>query len=92
MTIQTLVTLGVFAPLLGAMIGREEQAEAYNAFRASRLKTISDRVAGLRDEQKPTVFLEAHAGNGPDCCNSVGAGNIGERGFHLAVKFVARLR
>ncbi len=64
--------------LLGAMIGREEQAEAYNAFRASRLKTISDRVAGLRDQPQPTVFLEAHAGNGPDCCNSVGAGNIGD--------------
>ncbi len=64
--------------LLGSMIGREEQAEAYNAFRAARLKIISDRVAGLKDEQKPTVFLEAHAGNGPDCCNSVGAGNIGD--------------
>ena len=35
-------------------------------------------MAGLKDEQKPTVFLEAHAGNGPDCCNSVGAGNIGD--------------
>ncbi|MGN6064447.1 ABC transporter substrate-binding protein [Brevundimonas diminuta] len=64
--------------LLGSMIGREEQAQAYNAFRAARLKVISDRVAGLKDEQKPTVFLEAHAGNGPDCCNSVGAGNIGD--------------
>jgi len=64
--------------LLGSLIGREEQAEAYNAFRAAKLKVISDRVAGLKDEQKPTVFLEAHAGNGPDCCNSVGAGNIGD--------------
>lgn len=64
--------------LLGSLIGREEQAEAYNAFRAAKLKVISDRVAGLKDDQKPTVFLEAHAGNGPDCCNSVGAGNIGD--------------
>mgnify|MGYP000999956369 CR=1 FL=1 len=64
--------------LLGSMIGREEQAQAYNAFRAAKLKVISDRVAGLKDDQKPTVFLEAHAGNGPDCCNSVGAGNIGD--------------
>ncbi|WP_312219629.1 ABC transporter substrate-binding protein [Brevundimonas sp.] len=64
--------------LLGSMIGREDQAQAYNAFRAARLKVISDRVAGLTDAQKPTVFLEAHAGNGPDCCNSVGAGNIGD--------------
>ena len=64
--------------LLGSLIGREEQAEAYNAFRAAKLKVISDRVSGLNDEQRPTVFLEAHAGNGPDCCNSVGAGNIGD--------------
>lgn len=64
--------------LLGKLIGREEQAEAYNTFRAGRLKLISDRVAGLREAQKPTVFLEAHAGNGPDCCNSVGAGNVGD--------------
>lgn len=64
--------------LLGKLIGREEQAEAYNRFRAERLKVISDRVATLSDADKPTVFLEAHAGNGPDCCNSVGAGNIGD--------------
>ncbi|MFC5345680.1 ABC transporter substrate-binding protein [Brevundimonas staleyi] len=64
--------------LLGRLVGREEQATAYNAFRAERLKIISDRVATLTDAQKPTVFLEAHAGNGPDCCNSVGPGNVGD--------------
>ena len=64
--------------LLGRLVGREEQASAYNTFRAERLKVISDRVAALTDAQKPTVFLEAHAGNGPDCCNSVGPGNVGD--------------
>lgn len=64
--------------LLGRLVGREEQATAYNAFRAARLKIISDKVATLTDEQKPTVFLEAHSGNGPDCCNSVGRGNVGD--------------
>lgn len=64
--------------LLGRLVGREEQATTYNAFRAERLRIISDRVATLTDAQKPTVFLEAHAGNGPDCCNSVGAGNVGD--------------
>ncbi len=48
--------------LLGKLIGREEQAEAYNVFRAEKLKFIKDRVAGLTEDQKPTVFLEAHAG------------------------------
>lgn len=64
--------------LLGALIGRAEQAEAYNRFRAERLAVISERVARIPEDQRPTVFLEAHAGNGPDCCNSPGRGNVGD--------------
>jgi len=64
--------------LLGRLTGREAQAEAYNAFRTARLKVISDRVAGLSDSDRPAVFMEAHAGNGPDCCNSPGRGNVGD--------------
>lgn len=64
--------------LLGRMVGREAEAEAYNAFRAERLKTIADRVAAIPEAERPTVFLEAHAGNGPDCCNSPGKGNVGD--------------
>lgn len=64
--------------LLGRLVGREDQATAYNAFRAGRLKAISDKVATIPEGERPTVFLEAHAGNGPDCCNSVGRGNIGD--------------
>lgn len=64
--------------LLGRLTGREAQAQAYNAFRAERLKRISDRVADIPQDRRPTVFLEAHAGNGPDCCNSPGRGNVGD--------------
>lgn len=64
--------------LLGRLVGRQEQAEAYNAFRAERLKVISDKVATIPQDERPTVFLEAHAGNTPDCCNSVGQGNVGD--------------
>lgn len=64
--------------LLGALIGREDQAEAYNRFRAERLAVIAERVAAIPEDQRPTVFLEAHAGNGPDCCNSPGQGNVGD--------------
>lgn len=64
--------------LLGRLIGRETQAEAYNEFRAKKLKVIADRVATLAPEVRPTVFLEAHAGNGADCCNSPGNGNVGD--------------
>jgi iron complex transport system substrate-binding protein len=64
--------------LLGRLTGRAEQATAYNAFRAARLKVISDKVAAIPEDQRPTVFLEAHAGNSPDCCNSPGRGNVGD--------------
>lgn len=64
--------------LLGRLVGREDQTNAYNAFRAERLKVIADRVAAIPEDQRPTVFLEAHAGNGPDCCNSPGRGNVGD--------------
>lgn len=64
--------------LLGALIGREEQAAAYNAFRQQKLDLIAERIASIPDDDRPSVFLEAHAGNGPDCCNSVGRGNVGD--------------
>jgi iron complex transport system substrate-binding protein len=64
--------------LLGALVGRQEQAEAYNRFRADKLALIAERVAAIPEDQRPTVLLEAHAGNGPDCCNSPGRGNVGD--------------
>jgi len=64
--------------LLGRLVGREAQATAFNAFRKAKLDAVASRVAKLTPEQRPTVFLEAHAGLTPDCCNSPGAGNIGE--------------
>ncbi|MPT47448.1 MAG: ABC transporter substrate-binding protein [Sphingobium sp.] len=64
--------------LLGAITGRETQAKDFAAFRAQRMKNIADRVAALPANDRPTVFLEAHAGNGPDCCNAPGNGNIGD--------------
>lgn len=64
--------------LLGQIIGRQEQAEAYNSFRQAKLDLIAQRVSTIPEDQRPTVFLEAHAGNGPDCCNSPGRGNVGD--------------
>lgn len=64
--------------LIGRMIGRSEQADAYNAFRQAKLDLIAQRVANIPEERRPSVFLEAHAGNGPDCCNSPGRGNVGD--------------
>lgn len=64
--------------ILGKLTGREEQAQAFIAFRAERMKRIADRVAGLPATDRPTVFLEAHAGMNADCCNAPGRGNIGD--------------
>jgi iron complex transport system substrate-binding protein len=63
--------------LLGRLIGREEQAEAYNQFREAKLNVIRGRVAGIAEADRPSVLMEAHAG-GPDCCNSPGRGNVGD--------------
>ena len=64
--------------LLGALIGRGEQAAAFNAFKTARLDAISAKVATVPMDQRPTVFLEPHAMITPDCCNSPGRGNVGD--------------
>ena len=64
--------------LLGGLIGRADQAEAFNAFKKTRLDHISQRVATIPQDQRPTVFLEPHAMINPDCCASPGKGNIGD--------------
>lgn len=64
--------------LLGALTGRSEQAEAFNAFKKARLDVISQRVAAIAPDQRPTVFLEPHAMITPDCCASPGKGNVGD--------------
>ncbi|HWJ70567.1 MAG TPA: ABC transporter substrate-binding protein [Sphingobium sp.] len=64
--------------LLGRLTGRQAQAEAFLAFRAERMTAIANRIAALPKDDRPTVFLEAHAGMSGDCCNSPGRGNIGD--------------
>ena len=64
--------------VLGRLVGRDQQAEDFIAFRAGRMKRIADGVGALAADDRPTVFVEAHAGMSPDCCNSPGRGNIGD--------------
>ena len=64
--------------ILGQLTGAEPQAEAFIAFREQRLQTISQRIAQIAEQDRPTVFLEAHAGMSSDCCNSPGRGNVGD--------------
>lgn len=64
--------------ILGQLTGGRARAEAYITFRRQHLDRIAQRVARLGPKDRPTVFLEAHAGLGKDCCNSPGKGNMGE--------------
>lgn len=64
--------------LLGRLTGRGDQAKDFLDFRAEHMERIADRIAELPKDDRPTVFLEAHAGMSADCCNSPGRGNIGD--------------
>lgn len=65
--------------ILGKALGGEAQAEAYIRFYQQRLDTITQRVATLKPEQKPAVFIERHAGmTGEECCFTYGKGSFGE--------------
>src|SRR5690606_31513673 len=63
---------------MGELTGAQAKAEEFLAFRNEHMQRMAERVAALTPEQRPTVFLEAHAGMTSDCCNSPGRGNIGD--------------
>ncbi|MGX1787918.1 ABC transporter substrate-binding protein [Bosea sp. NPDC055332] len=58
--------------ILGKLIGREAQAEAYIRFYEERRRLIEER---LRGAERPAVFMHAHAG-GFDCCQTPGKGTL----------------
>jgi iron complex transport system substrate-binding protein len=60
--------------ILGKLIGREDQAEAFIAFYRQHLERIATRLAKA-NPQRPSVFLHAFAAR-PDCCFSAGPGTI----------------
>ncbi len=64
--------------ILGELTGAQARADAFIAFRRQHMDRIAERVAKIAPDQRPTVFLEAHAGMTNDCCNSPGKGNMGD--------------
>lgn len=64
--------------ILGQIVGRQEEAEKFLAFRKQRMDRISNALKTNPSVNRPKVFLEAHAGISGDCCNSPGKGNIGD--------------
>lgn len=61
--------------LLGKVLGREQEAEAFVEAYNSVLDRVTDRVAQAPD--RPTVFLENRVGLLDGCCHSVGRGVLG---------------
>ncbi|KAB7897474.1 ABC transporter substrate-binding protein [Rouxiella sp. S1S-2] len=65
--------------LLGKVFGEEKNAQSFIDFYQQRLETIRQRIATLKPEQRPSVFIERHAGlTGDDCCSTFGTGSFGE--------------
>ncbi|MCK0197226.1 ABC transporter substrate-binding protein [Ancylobacter sp. 6x-1] len=63
--------------LLGRATGAQEAAERFLAYRREKLEAIRARIAAS-PKPAPTVFLEPHAAQTDDCCNSPGKGNVGD--------------
>ncbi|ACI50080.1 periplasmic binding protein [Gluconacetobacter diazotrophicus PA1 5] len=63
--------------ILGAVLDRRAEAEAYIAFYQAHLDRIRTRVATLPQSARPTVFLEMLAGTRDSCCHTAGNGNMG---------------
>ena len=63
--------------LLGAVTGRQDEAEAFIAFRRERMERVRERLAADAGP-RPSVLLEPHAARTEECCPSPGKGNIGD--------------
>ncbi|MGC1330781.1 ABC transporter substrate-binding protein [Pseudomonas sp.] len=67
--------------LLGKVLHREPQAQAYVDFYQQHLKRVQDVVSKVPQDQRPTVFIEMLAGVGKGgiaCCHTAGNGNMGD--------------
>ncbi|QTL41279.1 ABC transporter substrate-binding protein [Xenorhabdus budapestensis] len=63
--------------MLGKVLHREEQANAYADFYEKNQKLVTDITDRIPAEQKPSVFIDLKAGSIEDCCGTAGNGNMG---------------
>ncbi|MEW5422199.1 ABC transporter substrate-binding protein [Amorphus sp. 3PC139-8] len=61
--------------LLGAVLGREDRAEAFVAFYEQHMNAVAERLSGT--ERTPDVFFHLNP-NGRDCCVTSGPGNMSD--------------
>jgi iron complex transport system substrate-binding protein len=64
--------------LLGRIIDRRDEADAFGDYYQEQMKLIYSRVQEIPDEDRPVVFIERAAGYNPaNCCSTFGAANLG---------------
>ncbi|BDW95682.1 iron ABC transporter substrate-binding protein [Thalassospira tepidiphila] len=62
--------------LLGKLMGKEEQAEAFVKFYEENLRKVTSRATEITE--KPSVFLESRVGLAENCCEAMGNEMIGK--------------
>lgn len=64
--------------LLGRILDRRDQADAFTDFYNAQMKSVYARVEQIPDDKRPLVFIERAAGYNPNkCCGTFGAANLG---------------
>ena len=65
--------------LMGRVLNREEQAQAFVDHYLQQMRVVYSRVANKSEEDKPVVFIERAAGWNPNkCCSTFGSANLGK--------------
>jgi iron complex transport system substrate-binding protein len=65
--------------LLGAVMHREKEADAYAQFYQQHLARVQSVIGAIPEAQRPKVFLDLLAGVwDAGCCHTAGNGNFGE--------------
>jgi iron complex transport system substrate-binding protein len=65
--------------LLGQVLHRENQADAYTQFYQQHLARVQGVINRIPEEQRPKVFIDLLAGAwDAGCCHTAGNGNFGE--------------
>jgi len=65
--------------VLGRLFGTEERAKEFIAYRRAEIVRVSDRLAGVKDLNRPNVFIERSPGISGEntCCRTFGPINFG---------------
>ena len=73
--IDPLVNTPKSVALLGRIMGREKEAQAFNAYYEKNLNIVADRLKSI--SRKPRVFMEIRVGLREQCCETIGAKVMG---------------